>query len=178
MMKKTALSIWMFVVAAFLFVPLASADTINLTLSNPVQSGVAGSTLTFDATAVAISDKLGAVYLNGDNVNHLDVPLTLDDTDFLINFPLSMSGGDSFTGSLFTVTLPTVIAPGVYTGTFSILGGLDPSSFDTLATVNFTINATSPVPEPGTYVLLGTGLAALVLVGFSRRQQAAFGNAA
>jgi hypothetical protein len=67
MIKKTALSISMFVLAMFLLVPLASADTINLTLSSPVQSGVAGSTLSFDATVSAIFDKLGPVYLNGDN---------------------------------------------------------------------------------------------------------------
>lgn len=175
MIKKTAISISMFVLAIFLFVPLASADSINMTLSNPVQTGAPGSTLSFDATVLAVSDKLGPVYLNNGSFN--TGPLTLDDSGFLLNFPSVMSGGDSFTGSLFTVTLPSGIVPGVYTGSFLILGGLDSSAVNTLATVDFTVNATSPVPEPGTYVLFGTGLTALVLVGFSQRQQA-FGNVA
>jgi len=178
MIKKTVLSISMFVLAMFLLVPLASADTINLTLSNPVQSGVAGSTLSFDATVVAIFDKLGPVYLNSDSFS-LTGSLTLDDTPFLLNFPLVMSAGDSTTDVLFTVLLPGGLAPGTYTGSFSILGGLDPSALGTLDTADFTINATAPsaVPEPGTYVLMGTGVVALMLVGFTRRRTE-FGNAA
>lgn len=175
-MKKKALSISMFLLAMFVLVPLASADTINLTLSNPVQSGAPGSTLSFDATALAVADKLGPVYLNGDTFN-LASPLTLDDTGFLLNFPLVMSAGDSTTDLLFTVLLPAGLAPGTYTGFFSILGGLDPAAQSTLATVNFTVNAAAPVPEPETWALIGSGLAALMMVGFTQRQTA-FGRAA
>jgi hypothetical protein len=178
MIKKTALSISMLVLAMFLLVPLASADTINLTLTNPVQSGVAGSTLSFDATVVAIFDKLGPVYLNGDNSTTTG-SLIVDDTGFLLNFPFVMSAGDSVTDLLFTVTLPAGLAPGTYTGSFSILGGPDPESQGLLDTADFTINATAPsaVPEPGTYVLMGTGVAALIFAGFTRRRTA-FGNVA
>jgi len=178
MMKKTALYLSMFVLAILVLVPLASADTINLTLTNPVQTGVAGDTLSFDATALAVADKLGPVYLNGDSFN-LASPLTLDDTGFWFNFPLSMSAGDSVTDLLFTVLLPAGITPGTYTGYFSILGGSDPDAQDTLATVDFTVNAVAPsaVPEPGTCALMATGLGVMMFVGF-RRQQAGLGRAA
>ena len=170
MIKKTALSISMFVLAMFVLVPLASADTINITLTNPVQTGTPGSTVSFDATVLAVSDKLGPVYLNADNYS-LSGPLTLDDSGFLLNFPLVMSAGDSVTDLLFTVSLPAGLAPGTYTGSFSILGGLNPDAQGTLDTVDFTIN-TSAVPEPGTWMLIGTGMAALMVIGFTRRRTA------
>jgi hypothetical protein len=177
-MKKTALYFSTFLLTLFVLVPLASADTINLTLTNPVQSGVPGSTLSFDATALAVADKLGTVYLNSDSFN-IASPLTLDDTGFLLNFPLSMSAGDSVTDLLFTVLLPSGLAPGTYIGSFSILGGLSPSAGEVLATVDFTINTAAPsaVPEPGTYALMATGMGVLMFVGFTRRQ-AGFGRAA
>ena len=73
MFKKTAFSISMLVLgAALLLARPASADTITLTLTNPVQSGVGGSTLSFDATVTAPGTNLGTVYLNGDNFPYLD----------------------------------------------------------------------------------------------------------
>ncbi|MBS1822525.1 MAG: PEP-CTERM sorting domain-containing protein [Acidobacteria bacterium] len=175
MMKKTALSISVFVLAALVLVPLASADTISLTLTNPVQTASPGSTVSFDATVTAIYDKLGPAYLNGDS-SGITGSLTVNDTPFLVNFPLVMSAGDSVTNLLFTVALPSGLAPGMYTGYFSILGGLNSSALGTLDTAEFTINA-STVPEPATWALIGTGMAALLLAGFTRRRTA-FSDAA
>ncbi|MBS1799904.1 MAG: PEP-CTERM sorting domain-containing protein [Acidobacteria bacterium] len=174
MMKKTALSISMLVLAAFVFVPLASADTINLALTNPVQTASAGSTVSFDATVTAVYDKLGPVYLNGASFG-VTGSLTVNDAPFLTNFPLMLSAGNSVTNLLFTVSLPAGLAPGTYTGFFSILGGLNASAVGTLDSAEFTIN-TSTVPEPATWALIGTGMTALMLVGLRRRT--AFGNAA
>lgn len=179
-MKKTALTISMFLLALLVLVPLASADTIDLTLANPVQTGAAGDTLNFTATVAAFADKEGTgVYLVGDSAN-VSGTLTIDDTPFLLNFPFYMEAGDSITDLLFTVTLPADVAAGVYTGTFSILGGLDSSDQNILSSVDFTVNVagTSPVPEPGTWVLMITGAAALALVGYSRRQQMGLNRAA
>jgi hypothetical protein len=179
-MKKTALSLSMFVLAILLLVPLASADTISLSLASPVQSGAAGDTLSFTATVTAVSDGLGPVYLVSDSAGITGPSsLNVDDTPFLFNFPFVMSGGDTLTDVLFTVTLPSDLAAGSHTGYFSILGGLDPDSTSVLATADFTIDATSAsaVPEPSTYLLMATGLGALLLIGFTRRGSA-FGNAA
>lgn len=177
-MKKTALTLSMFVLAILVLVPLASADTINLTLATPIQSGMAGDTLSFTATTTAVSDKLGPVYLVSDSAGITGPSsLTVDDTPFFLNFPLVMSAGDTYTDTLFTVALPADLLPGVYTGYFTILGGLNADSNSVLATADFTINALSPVPEPSTYVLMATGLGALMFVGFTRRRSA-FGNVA
>jgi hypothetical protein len=163
--KKSALLFSITFLAALAVALPASADTLNLVLSNPVQIGIPGSTLTFDATASAPGSNSATVFLNGDNFN-LD-GATIDDSDFL-NFPLSLDRGDSVTGSLFTVTLPSTIAPGSHFGFFEILGGSDPSSQDTIATVNFEIDTPAATPEPSTWMLLTTGLTLLIGVLYSR----------
>jgi hypothetical protein len=156
----------MFVLAILLLAPSrASADTVTLSLGNPVQSAAPGSTLTFDATVSASSTNAAPVFLNSDNYT-IDSPLTLDDSDFF-SFPLSLDPGDSYTGALFTVTLPADIAFQTYTGSFEILGGADGSALDTLATTGFQV---SPTPEPGTMLLLATGLGLLAFVMYRKRR--------
>lgn len=165
MTRKRILSLSMLVVAIFLLMPsLALADTLTLSLSNPVQSAIPGSTLTFDATVSAPSTNAAPIFLNSDNFT-IDSPLTLDDSDFF-NFPLSLGPGNSYTGALFTVTLPADIVFQTYTGSFEILGGADGSAFDTLATTGFQV---SPTPEPGTMLLLATGLGLLAFVMYRKK---------
>jgi hypothetical protein len=167
MFKKTAFSISMLVLgAALLLAPPASADTITHSLTNPVQTGAGGSTLSFDATATAPGKNGGTIYLNSGFFASLDSPLTGSEDPFIVGFPLSLDPGESFSGLLFTITLPSGISAGPYLGSFMILGGADGDAQDELATVNFTVNATSApsaVPEPGSLMLLGTGLAGMVV---------------
>jgi hypothetical protein len=165
MTRKRILSLSMFVVAIFLLMPsLALADTLTLSLSNPVQSANPGSTVTFDATVSAPSTNAAPIFLNSDSYT-IDSPLTLDDTGFF-SFPLSLDPGDSYTGALFTITLPSGLAPGDYTGSFGILGGADGSALDTLATTGFQVSAT---PEPATMLLLATGLGLLAFVMYRKK---------
>lgn len=166
MTRKRISSLTMFALAMFLLVPsLALADTLNLSLSNPVQSAAPGSTLTFNATVSAPSTNAAPIFLNSDSFT-IDNPLTLDDSDFF-SFPLSLDPGDSYTGALFTITLAPALAQGDYAGSFEILGGADGSAFDTLATTGFQV---SPTPEPGTMLLLATGLGLLAFVMYRKKQ--------
>jgi hypothetical protein len=164
---KTALSFSITLLATLALAMPASADTLNLVLSNPIQTGIPGTTLTFDATASAPSSNSETIFLNGDNFNGTLGGAVLDDSDFL-NFPFSLDPGDSSEGSLFTVTLPSTLAPGTYTGFFEILGGSDPGAQDTIATVNFEIDAPAATPEPGTLLLLATGLTLLAAFLYNR----------
>jgi hypothetical protein len=151
----------------------AKADTVSLTLMNPVQgtdqtTGL-GTILSFIATVSAPSANAGDVFLNGDSFN-VSGDLTIDDSDFL-NFPLSLVPGQSFTDVLFTVDVPADARPGTYLGSFTLLGGPTGSDDDVLTTVDFQVVAT---PEPSTLLMIGTGLTGFALT--IRRRVLAIGT--
>lgn len=133
----------------------ASADTIDFTLFNPATLTGLPSVVSFTATVSAPLTNSGAVFLNSDSVN-IDFPLALDDSGFFMNFPLSLAPGGSFTGQIFTVTVPAFAQLFVaYDGYFEIDGGADSNAADPIASATFTV---TPVPEPATSLLLLGGL--------------------
>ena len=139
----------------------AKADPLSLTITQPYQTGAVGGLLTFDAT-VTDTAATGTVYLNSDSTT-LSGPLVLDDSPFFNNFPLSLGAGGSYTGELFTVSIPSGAPQGLYAGVFEILGG-SPSDFtDVVASANFDVYVT---PEPTSFVMLLTGLVMIGLFGF------------
>lgn len=156
MIKKMYLSLTVFVFAALLAVPSrVLADTI-------VIPGTIGTTVSFPVELDNTGNNVD-LFLNGSSFN-IDSPLVLDDLLFA-NFPASIPAGATADGILFTVDLPLGLTPGLYNGTYTILGGLTPNDFSDLADITFQIDAqpaASPVPEPGTLVLFATGVGALV----------------
>lgn len=143
---------------ALLTAAAARADTVDLSLSAPSVSYAGGTeTLTYDGTITAPSMNAAVVYLNGDTLN-VQSPLTGDDSDFYLNVPAYLAAGGSFTGDLFTVTVPYGTALGSYPGSFVVLGGSDGGTFDTLATSDF---AAAVTPEPSSLWLLATGMLAV-----------------
>lgn len=150
---------------------IVRADTLDVSLTQATLSVVQGTALVaFDATVSNPLSSSGTIFLNGDSSTTSSSLVSVDDAPFFANSPLSLDPGTSSGPfEIFDVLLDPSLGPGVYTGTFSILGGADGSAVDDVGDVNFTVDVTAPVttPEPTALLMLGTGL--LTLVFFRRR---------
>jgi hypothetical protein len=132
----------------------AKAGPLSITLASPFQSG-SQDVFAFNATVTNTSG--ATVYLNGDSFN-VDAPLTVDDSPFNNNYPLSLSSGGSYTGVLFNVDVPPATPDGLYTGSFEIIGGGPTDDTDVAGSATFDVSVT---PEPSSVILLFAGLAGL-----------------
>jgi hypothetical protein len=136
----------------------AHADSIDITLLQVNQSGVAGTTVTFDATLTNLTGS--TIFINGGTATTSTSFLTVDDNPFLNNAPLALaSGARSGPFPLFSV----FISPGTPLGnygfnTFSILGGTSSTAFNSVGSAQFNVTV---APEPGTMLLLSSGLIGL-----------------
>jgi hypothetical protein len=163
MKSKKRLTITGVVLAVLLLMGTAAkadAFSVSFSLAQPYQTTDVG-TLSFVATITNLGNE--TVFLNGDNL-FVGLPLAGDDTPFYLNFPLSLSDGDSATAELFTITIPGGTPNGLYTGSFVLLGGADDSSQLELGSVDYNVNVAGTVnvtPEPYAFLLMGTGLLGL-----------------
>jgi hypothetical protein len=159
-MKRTiAFPIFALLAALPLCVPVARAGTLTLDIISP-QIVAPGGSVDFTATATAPLSNTGPVFLNSDSAN-VDSPLLLDDSPFFNNFPFFLDPGDSFTGVIVTVTVPSGTPSGTYFGSFEVLGGDTSGDFNPITpNVSFDVTVT---PEPATWLFLLAGLLVLPL---------------
>jgi len=175
MLRKHAFAM-LVVLAAFLLLPAAAkADPIVITL-DPTHTVAAGGTATFQGTLV--NGGLPGRFVNAVAFTFTGgfANFTFDPNAFFVAVPAFVNPGFT-TGALpvnfFDVLVSASATPGTYLGTFGVLGGASDTDNAVLATANFTLivqGTPSEVPEPATMVLLGTGLAGIVVKVRKRRR--------
>lgn len=150
------------ILALLLGVAAASAASLTVTLDNVSFSALPGSVVT--VTGTIASDYGATVDLNSINIS-LGGDFTVDSSSFFAG-PLTVSAnGSTLNYTLFTLTPndPFTFPYGLYTGTISILGGVevgnvyDPNVYDLLGETQFNINVADPstgIPEPATSALI------------------------
>jgi hypothetical protein len=144
----------------------AHADSVTLTLSNPTQYIFGAGTLSYSGTISAPTTNTGTEYLNGDAYSLTGTGVSFNDSPFFNNAPLFLAPGQSYTGLLFTVGVAAGAGISNDTGFFSILGGANSGTYNTLVTDPFGAVVT---PEPGSWVLLCTGMVGLAALFWQRR---------
>ncbi len=146
----------------------ALADTASyaITTLNPIVA--AGGTATFSGIIAAPASNAGLLQLLGDTST--TGAYTVDDTDFQLDTPFTLSPGAFYNGPLFTVTLPGN-ASGTYTGFFDIqFADASSNTFYDNAQFSLSTPAVAATPEPGSWLLLSTGMACALML---RRRYAA-----
>lgn len=168
-MYKRQLPFLFFALAA-LSVGVAHAN-IFIILDNPTQTGAPGSTLQF--TGITSNTGIDTVYLNGDSLNLAGGGDFSINDSFFVNVPISLVGGSSSGDiGLFDVTVskPFDDAFTTYSGTYTLLGGVDGNAQDVLGQTDFSVTVTTtPEPQLRVPVFLLGGL--FVIAALRRRSR-------
>ena len=154
----------------------AQAATITITLDQPNQVALPGTTVDFFGTIT--NTTAGTIFLNGDDLNLAGISFSTTDQPFFDNAPFFLApGANSGDIELFEVSVasPLLDTAGFYAGSFDIKGGIDGNAQDVLGSTSFSVNtastAPSAVPEPATLTLLLTGASTLLPIAKKLRKR-------
>lgn len=161
---------------------LGNGTTLFAELAVSTLAGSPGDTLTFQGS---LANDTGAnLWINGAGINLQDLdPTDVDLTGFIRNAAGLLANGSSTSMvDLFTVAIPSTVAPGVYPGLLTIQGGPTANDETMLQTLYFQVVVSSAVPasgvpEPLPVTLTGAGLLGMFLAAGWRRLRSRFGAA-
>lgn len=156
-----------FLIAAGCFAAAAVAEgaSVDFALTSSLLQAQPGQTVTFFGSLA--NTGLSDAYINGDTFTST---LPVDDLPFILLVPPVLSAGQTYNGALFDVQVPTGTAPGLYTGSFDVLGGDSAADFNVLAVSTFGVQVT---PEPSGLGLLFIGLGGVAFVRWKHVRTAA-----
>jgi hypothetical protein len=169
-MKLKACVIVMFLALLAALPGTAHADNVTLSLA-PV-SAAPGTTVTVDGTIASIGST--TFFLNNEDFTlGSSFFLNGDTTDFFLNAPLSLDGGtNTGTIALFTFDIANGTPAGTYAGNFlDVIGGPGANDQNLLASTEFAVTVTpvTATPEPGSLVLIATGLLLLIALALIKK---------
>lgn len=113
------------------------------------------------------------LFLNANRFQFGSTGVTLDDTYFFTNVPLSLRPSEVWSGPIFDVVAGADASPDTYFGDFSILGGESSSSVEDLASTAFSVtipSTTASAPEPATGALMFLGSISTLLMSLRMRK--------
>jgi hypothetical protein len=149
-----------------LHLSMARAQTLDVTLSNSTVAVTQGTTAVDFYGTITDPSTAATIFLNGDTASTSTNLLTVDDTPFFTNAPISLSPGQrSGLLELFAVDLPANTPQGIYSGNvFSILGGADGNAVDNLADVHFSVDVTARTGVEAPEIGPASAIASLTLL--------------
>src|SRR3984957_20533235 len=155
--------------ALLMIAPALRADGVDISVTSI--SGAAGSSV--EVVGTVTNNTSNTVFLNGDTFSVTGPDLSLDDTDFFVNAPLSLDPSQSSGPfDIFTIDIGSLAAPGVISPIFySILAVCDGGASDVIRAIMLDVRVqdTVPVPGPSELLLLLIGIAQIGLWGPSLR---------